>query len=210
MEQKIVITNTARYFTHGNPQAKNLIVALHGYGQLASYFIQKFEFLDPEKYFVIAPEGLHRFYLNGTSGRVGASWMTKENREDDIANYLNYLETLLTEILSKNQYNKKILLGFSQGGATASRLIGSSLQNFDAFLLWAAVFPSDMAIQSTGKFLTSKNYLIIGNQDPYYSVDAIVIEQDKLNQTGMKVEVIRFDGKHTIHGETLKNILNEI
>ena len=42
-------------------------------------------------YTIIAPQGLHKFYLEGTSGRVGASWMTKENREDDIKNYLVYL-----------------------------------------------------------------------------------------------------------------------
>ncbi|MBK6951958.1 MAG: hypothetical protein IPH24_07885 [Crocinitomicaceae bacterium] len=107
MEHKLVISNTARYFSHGNPQAKNLVVVLHGYGQLASYFIQKFEFLDPENYYVIAPEGLHRFYLNGTSGRVGASWMTKENREDDITNYLLYLNALLEKIIIVNQYYKK-------------------------------------------------------------------------------------------------------
>ncbi|MBK6526944.1 MAG: alpha/beta hydrolase [Crocinitomicaceae bacterium] len=189
---------------------KNLIVALHGYGQLASYFIQKFEFLDPEKYFVIAPEGLHRFYLNGTSGRVGASWMTKENREDDITNYLQYLNALLEKIIIVNPYYKKHLIGFSQGGATASRLIGSGRFKFDAFLLWAAVFPPDMNRQKIGNFSGSKNYLIIGDEDPYYSVEVIVHEQEKLKETGMKFEVIHFNGKHTIHSETLKKILHEI
>jgi predicted esterase len=210
MEHKIDISNTARYFSRGNPQAKNLIFALHGYGQLASYFIQKFEFLDPENYFVIAPEGLHRFYLNGTSGRVGASWMTKENREDDIKNYIQYLETLLKQIVQENQYKKKCLLGFSQGGATASRLIGASQQKFDAFLLWAAVFPPDMERLHHGKFNDSKNYLIIGDEDPYYSVEVIVHEQEKLKETGMKFEVVPFNGKHTLHAETLKKILDEI
>lgn len=210
MEHKLVISNTTRYFSYGNPRAKNLIVALHGYGQLASYFIQKFEFLDPENYFVIAPEGLHRFYLSGTSGRVGASWMTKENREDDITNYLLYLNTLLAKITRENQYDKKHLIGFSQGGATASRLIGSGEHKFDAFVLWAAVFPPDMNRQNLGKFNDSKNYLIIGDEDPYYSVEVIVHEQEKLKETGMKFEVIRFNGKHTIHPETLKKILHEI
>jgi predicted esterase len=209
MENKLVISNTARYFTHGNPRAKKLIVALHGYGQLASYFIQKFEFLDPENYFVIAPEGLHRFYLNGTSGRVGASWMTKENREDDIANYLQYLNTLLKKISSENHYDKKYLLGFSQGGATASRLLSSGLHNFDVFLLWAAVFPPDLERHSMEKFVRSKNYLVIGNEDPYYSAEVIVHEQEKLKETGMKFEVVCFNGKHSVHAETLKKILNE-
>ncbi len=210
MEQKIVISSTARYFTHGNPRAKNLIFALHGYGQLASYFIQKFEFLDPENYFVVAPEGLHRFYLNGTSGRVGASWMTKENREEDISNYIQFLDTLLKKISGEHHFDKKFLIGFSQGGATASRLIGSTEQKFNGFLLWAAVFPPDMNLQNLSKFNGSKNYLIIGDEDPYYSLEVIVDEQEKLKETGMNFEVIRFTGKHTIDTETLKRIVNEI
>ncbi|MBK9593751.1 MAG: hypothetical protein IPO32_20460 [Crocinitomicaceae bacterium] len=61
-----------------------------------------------------------------------------------------------------------------------------------------------------GQFNDSKNYLIIGDEDPYYSVEVIVHEQEKLKETGMKFEVIHFNGKHTIHPETLKKILNEI
>jgi predicted RNA binding protein YcfA (HicA-like mRNA interferase family) len=52
--------------------------------------------------------------------------------------------------------------------------------------------------------------LIIGDEDPYYSVEVIVHEQEKLKETGMKFEVVPFNGKHTIHAETLKKILDEI
>lgn len=210
MEEKIDITIQARYFTHGNPDANNLIIALHGYGQLASYFIKKFEFLNPETYFVVAPEGLHRFYINGTSGRVGASWMTKENRENDIHNYLHFLKSVTEKISDKKIYKKRVLLGFSQGGATASRFLGMTLQSFDAFLLWASVFPPDMNRESLVNFNSSKNYLVIGNQDPYYSEEDIVIEQEKLNKGGTKFEYVKFDGNHTIHAQTLQQILNEI
>ncbi|MBK6951957.1 MAG: hypothetical protein IPH24_07880 [Crocinitomicaceae bacterium] len=64
--------------------------------------------------------------------------------------------------------------------------------------------------QKIGNFSGSKNYLIIGDEDPYYSVEVIVHEQEKLKETGMKFEVIHFNGKHTIHSETLKKILHEI
>ena len=36
----------------------------------------------------MAPEGLSRFYLEGFSGKVGATWMTREDRLNDIDNYL--------------------------------------------------------------------------------------------------------------------------
>jgi hypothetical protein len=79
-ENKLSIEKTIRYFTIGDiEKAKYLLIALHGYGQLSSYFGKKFEDL-PNEFFIVIPEGMHRFYLDGTSGRVGASWMTKEAR----------------------------------------------------------------------------------------------------------------------------------
>ncbi|MBL7899362.1 MAG: alpha/beta fold hydrolase [Crocinitomicaceae bacterium] len=210
MEKKIHINFEARYFTHGNPNSEFLILALHGYGQLASYFIQKFESLDPEKYFVVVPEGLHRFYLNGTSGRVGASWMTKENRETDISNYIHYLETVLNDVLKSGKFNKTIILGFSQGGATASRFIAASKHCFDAAILWAAVFPPDLEPANFHKHLKQKNFLVIGNEDPYYSGEDFVNEQKKLSNAGIKFDLIEFKGKHSIQTETLQKIVNEI
>ena len=58
-----------------NENTKYLCIAFHGYGQLAKYFIRDFESLGPE-HVAIVPEGLHRFYREGMSGRVVASWMT--------------------------------------------------------------------------------------------------------------------------------------
>jgi predicted esterase len=210
MEKKINITFEARYFTHGNIEAENLIIALHGYGQLGSFFIQKFESLNPEKYFVVVPEGLHRFYLNGTTGRVGASWMTKENRETDIANYINYLETVLNHVNALNRFSKKIILGFSQGGATASRFASATTIRFDAAILWASVFPPDVEPVNIQKHPAQKNFLVIGDEDPYYTGEDFVSEQNKLIKAGIKFDLITFNGKHTIQTETLEKILNEI
>ena len=70
-------------------------LVFHGYGQLSEYFIKKFEGLDPEKNFIIAPQGLSKYYVNGVSGRVGASWMTKEDRLTEIENQYTYLDQVL-------------------------------------------------------------------------------------------------------------------
>lgn len=210
MERRIQIKLSTRFYTHGNPEAKNLLVVLHGYGQLASYFIEKFKFLDPENYFVVAPEGLHRFYLNGTNGRVGASWMTKEDRENDIQNYVHYLDELLSVIIKENNYSTKILLGFSQGGATASRYVAMGKIKFNVFILWAAIFPPDMQDVLLSGFNFSKNFFVIGTQDKYYSEELIVKEVNKLNEIGLKFEIIKFVGNHTIDSDTLTKLLHEI
>jgi hypothetical protein len=62
-------------------------------------FIQKFKELASENTLIVAPEALSRFYLNGFSGRVGATWMTKEARDTEILDYLNYLNKLLDTLL---------------------------------------------------------------------------------------------------------------
>ena len=91
-EHQISIKKTAKVYTLGNiTTAKHVIVVLHGYGQLAKYFINKFKPLVDDDYYIIAPEGLSKFYLNGHSGRVGASWMTKEDRQIEINDQIEYL-----------------------------------------------------------------------------------------------------------------------
>jgi predicted esterase len=210
MEHKLNITIQARYFSHGKPTAENFILALHGYGQLGSYFIKKFESLDPSTYFVVVPEGLHHFYLNGTNGRVGASWMTKEDRETDIQNYVNYLDVVMKDLSLPEKTGKKILLGFSQGGATASRYLAFGQTKFDAFILWAAVFPPDMNRDKFPVFNTSQNFLVIGDRDKYYKAEDLVIEKEKLAACGMKFDLVQFHGEHTVEENTLKKILDEI
>jgi len=207
MEKRIDIKIHVRYFTHGNPNAKNLLVVLHGYGHLASYFIKRFEFLDPEKYYVVAPEGLHRFYLNGTGGRVGASWMTKEDRENDIKNYVHYLDKIFDEVISTTNFQRKLLLGFSQGGATGSRYMAFGKHSFDQFILWAAVFPPDLSNQIYSKFNSSINYFVVGNRDPYYNEQQIADHIVQLTKEKLQIELIKFDGEHEINSDVLLSIL---
>ena len=120
MDQKnISINKTARYFTLGNPNEKieTIWFLCHGYGQLANYFLKNFEILNNGKNLLVAPEGLHRFYLNGFGGRVGASWMTREDRLNDIKDYIGFLDQLYLEIVNpfKSRNIKINVLGFSQG-----------------------------------------------------------------------------------------------
>ena len=91
--------------------SRKLLIVMHGYGQLAKYFSRKFHSC-PSSYYIVAPEGPHRFYKQGYSGRVGASWMTKEAREVDIKDNLNWLNALLHKLTLGKTFEEVILLGF--------------------------------------------------------------------------------------------------
>ena len=96
-ERNINFEFKARYYKLGDitHETKQVWFVLHGYGQLAQYFIKKFKAIESSQICIVAPEGLSKFYLEsvtsrsaGGSNRVGATWMTRENREVDIENYI--------------------------------------------------------------------------------------------------------------------------
>lgn len=191
-------------FQKGNSSIaqEKLLVALHGYGQLIPYFAKKFEGLE-EHTSLLFPEGMHRFYLNGTSGRVGASWMTREDRLIDIEDNLGWLTELLDYIKSQHNFKEITLLGFSQGGATAARLYFKQPSYFQRLIMWASVFPPD--IEKMDKDV-SNGIFIVGNKDPYFT--------DEMESTcefyrSNKYEIMRFSGSHDIHFPTLKSLYNE-
>lgn len=203
---KIPITTTATVATFGNPKtAKHILFALHGYGQLSQFFIRKFNTLSSD-YFVVVPEGLHRFYLQGTAGRVGASWMTKEKREDDISDYIAYLNQVWQKMTSAYNFTNRILLGFSQGGATAARW--QQFGNFNAtkFILWGAIFPPDMPQNWESNFKDSENIFVVGKEDPYYDAEKIDQQSQYFTEKSVNFDTVLFDGKHEIDLKTLLSI----
>ena len=206
MKNHLISSRTYRYFTHGNiGKANKLLFVLHGYGQLAEFFIRKFHFLEDD-YFIVAPEGMHRFYLKGSSGRVGASWMTKEDREADIKDNINYLNQLYDVISSNKKFDQIILLGFSQGGATAARWFNSFQKQIDAHISWASVYPPDLELTTHKK--NKSNYFAIGDKDEYFSEQSLketIIFYENMNYT-----TYTFNDKHNIEPLTLKEILNQI
>ncbi len=206
-ENTLTIQKTARYFTHGNlDEASSLLICFHGYGQLPTYFGRKFETVD-KNYFVVIPEGLHRFYLEGSAGRVGASWMTKEAREQDIQDNMNYLKQLLDNLTSKKSFEKIILLGFSQGGATATRFYVNQL-NIHHLILWACVFPPDLHIEEEINFEPNKNYFVLGSEDQYFN------ETEQINTIKFykkkNFKILQYYGNHSIEPSILNDLLNKL
>jgi predicted esterase len=186
-------------------ESKKILYVLHGYGQLAKFFIRKFEILR-EKYHIVAPEGMHRFYLQGSSGRVGASWMTKEARESDIEDNLNWLNALDAQVSQDLQVEDRYLLGFSQGGATAARWFAETNNQFKGIVLWACVFPPDLEMEEeTAKFRSDERCtFVIGTADQYYNTDQQKALIDFYKTLSFKT--VKYEGDHNIESDTLQAI----
>jgi predicted esterase len=208
MEKSITIQIKAKYHTKGelSEKTEQIWFALHGYGQLAAFFIQKFDFLDHEKNYTIAPQGLNKFYLKEFSGRVGANWMTKEDRLNEIANYLNYLNVVYQNELQGIDLQKvKInVLAFSQGCATASRWIAYSHLKFDNFVVWAGEIPQDVIENPIFKTLPLK--MVWGRQDELIKPELVAPMLQKIANLGLHPQFIYFEGGHELNEQTLKEM----
>lgn len=203
----IHISGQARYFTLGecNSQTPAIWLVCHGYGQLAPYFIKNFEILARAGHFIVAPEGLSRFYLQGTSGRVGASWMTREERQTDIHNYVAYISAVYEQVIEEQQAPVN-LLGFSQGVATISRWAMLSGKAFQHLVLWAGVFPPDLPMELSAETLINRKVSIVyGKEDPYVSDKVIEDQVQVFKQLNVEPSIIPFSGKHEISAEVLKS-----
>ncbi|MEQ9413758.1 MAG: alpha/beta hydrolase [Cyclobacteriaceae bacterium] len=217
MEQRLHFNFEARYYTLGELTKKTRQVwfVIHGYGQLAKYFIKKFEVLKDEGIYVIAPEGLSRFYLEniptrvaGGSNRVGATWMTRENRETDIHNYINYLQSVYDKELNRKDKPPVSILGFSQGGATATRWALSGKPQFDQFILWAGIFPPDMNFESGKEILKDKKVITVyGDNDPFITPERMKEMELLSSKIDLAPKRIMFSGKHEIDDKTLLSLV---
>lgn len=208
-EHRIEVRKTARYFTlDPSGPLKGVLYVIHGYRQLPGYFIRQFEPLTDLGIKVIAPEGLHRFYIEGYSGRVGASWMTKEARLDDINDYIHYLQDLHESMRLPKELPVS-LLGFSQGGPTACRWLESTDFQFDQLILHSTVFPNDFDFQGQKEKLTkTSTYVIFGDSDQFADEATIASKLEWMKANGIHPNLLRFDGGHEVCMPQVVSVLN--
>jgi len=215
-EHEIHFNFKARYYTSGelNSTTTKIWFVLHGYGQLARYFIKKFKVLSDAGVFVIAAEGLSKFYLEDVTSRaqsgnhrVGATWMTRENRLSDIENYLNYLTILYKKEVPPDFHGEITILGFSQGAATATRWAIDGNNPFQRLILWAGVLPPDMNFNKGHEILKNKKiFEVFGKTDPYLTEERLH-EVALLNaRLGIIPSRIEFDGGHELNEDVLSRL----
>ncbi|MFT4659801.1 MAG: putative esterase [Patiriisocius sp.] len=210
-KKELTIESQARYFTRidENVEIKYVWLVAHGYGQLAEYFIRHFYTL-PSEHAILAPEGSHRFYLKGSSGRVGASWMTKLEREQDIEYYQRLLDAVMHQ---ENQWPdaKIIAFGFSQGAATIGRWLCNTELTPEYLILWAGAWPHDMSIDHNYELMSRlRIFIVVGRQDQYLGEQGISRYLEAFDNNNVKYELIQFDGDHSMDQETLLQLSTRI
>ena len=216
-EHHIQVHRNARYYTIGvpGPETRDVWFVCHGYGQLAGDFICEFEPVADPSRLIVAPEALSRYYLatgagfHSTDSKVGATWMTREDRENEIADYVSYLDALYDEIMSRlDGSNVSVtVLGFSQGGATANRWLTRGRARAHRLIMWGALLASDADLNNAATFFRDVKLAIVYGKRDRFADEGMISDYEKLlKQKGIPFELVTFDGGHRMDRETLQTL----
>ena len=201
----IPTTRTARVYTEGKP-GKNIWLIAHGYGMLAAYFIRKFSAIDPEENFLVVPEALSRAYLEGFSGKIGAVWMTSEDRENEISDYIGYLNNVYDRFVQPciSENAQVIAFGFSQGSTAMARWANANPEKFDRLIVWGGPVPEDVFADL--HIAHKRIDICIGNNDPFIPAEKIEEYHTKAIHLLPKAQFHIYEGGHQLEDELLKRL----
>lgn len=214
-EHHLPVQRTARYYTLGEltEQTRYIWFCLHGFGQLARYFSRKFSELANDQTLLVIPEGLSRSYLDNSYQRIGASWLTREDRDQEINDFLVYLNSLYDRILDGRDANRFqiTLFGFSQGAATACRWLNADHIRADRLILWAGYFPSGLTdLINPDKLTDVICQYVYGRQDEFL----VQLSDPEAYLQRLKTDVpnltlMAFDGGHRVEPTVLQTLLSK-
>ncbi len=216
-ERHIEVPRTARYAAlgMGAPEPAEVWIVLHGYRQLARPFLRRFASLDDGTRWIVAPEALSRFYTgtergrHGPGSRVGATWMTREDRESEIRDYVRYLDLVSAELLGRLPEPVPLTaLGFSQGVHTAARWAAYGRAPVARLVLWGEHLPPDLDMQRAApRYRTMEVVLVRGDADPVLGGEPAASEAGKLDGWGLCPRVLTYAGGHEILSGPLSELV---
>ena len=208
-EKRVHYQATASYATLNNPEGKyrTLWLVFHGMGYLSRYFLKYFKELDPENNYIVAPQAPSKYYLTKEYKHVGASWLTKVDTIEETKNVLSYVDKVW-EAENNPNYQRLIVLGYSQGVSIACRWLSSRKIQCDHLVLHSGGIPHELVPQDFEYMdpATRVTYLY-GDRDEYITMARKTEEQLKGSHLfGDKIDYHVFDGIHEVSRKFLQEI----
>lgn len=207
---------TARCAVRGpaDPAAvRELWIVLHGYAQLAADLLKGLRAIDDGSRLIVAPEALSRFYdARGDRGLhheapVGASWMTREDRLHEIADYIAWLQQAYeTHAARVGPAVPVTVLGFSQGAAAATRWVASGAVPVQHLICWGASLAPELPIGEGAALRRARCTLVLGDRDQFVNAERMATERSRLDAAGFPYEFVGFTGGHRLDDDTLRRV----
>jgi len=210
-EKQISYTSTNTYLSLNrlDKDTKNVWFVLHGIGFLSKFFIKYFQGLPKGENYIIAPQAPSKYYLNSKYTHVGASWLTKENRELETENVIRYLDEVYREENIPPDC-RLIILGFSQGVSIAARWVAKSRIPCNELILYAGGIPEELTAEDFDFLvpLNTKIKIVLGTEDEFLVPERLKKERFKIDALfNGRAKYITFDGGHEVDTQVINDLL---
>jgi len=177
-----------------------LLVGFHGYGQSAVEHLETLRGIPgTHRWHLASVQALHRFYQTRT-GRVVASWMTSQDREQAIQDNVAYVRDVVTALRSSSPPGTPLVYaGFSQGVAMAYRAALAAGHPCDGLIVLGGDVPpetQDVQADRWPPILLGR-----GRRDEWYTEPRLHNDLAFLESRPIQLETVVFDGGHEWHAD---------
>jgi predicted esterase len=173
-----------------------VILGCHGYAQNAATMLNDLNMIPGvDAWRRVSVQALNRFYTRGDESVV-ASWMTREDREDAIADNIQYLQNVVNAVAADAK--TIVYLGFSQGASMVSRAAARVTPRAAGLIVLGGDIPAE--VKDDPSAVMPPVLIGCGVRDTWYGA-----RMDKdlafLQSRGIAHDVVRFDGAHEFNAE---------
>ena len=188
----IATSTHGRVLVRDRPGARVVLLGFHGYTENAAIQMARLQAVaGDEDWTLVSAQGLHRFYRGKTPG-ISASWMTRQDREDMIADNIEYADRVVDAVV--NAPAKIVTLGFSQGVAMAFRAGVRGRVRADAVVAVGGDIPPELLADPGSQF--PPLLLARGETDDWYTASKLDGDVAALTARGMHPSVSVYPGGH--------------
>ena len=177
-------------------RATAIVLAFHGYAQNAEAMLTELRAIPgSEAWALVSVQALHRFYSKGERDVV-SSWMTRQNRDEAIADNVAYVDRVVKDI--GNQFDELIpdifCLGFSQGAAMAYRAGLRGARRATGIIAVGGDVPPDVKDVPAARW--PRVLVAAGDTDYWYTPEKVTADAAFLRTHGVAHEFLHYTGGH--------------
>ncbi len=189
-------------------EGSRVLVGFHGYAQTAGDIMQELNRIPGVADWTrVSIQALNRFYIRGDS-QVVASWMTREDRDQAIADNIAYVDSVIEQLRTRAPQHEStgaperqstralVFVGFSQGAAMAYRAALMGAHPAAAIIALAGDIPPELKTEAATRHPWPKVLIGVGKSEQWYS--GAKLDEDLAFLSARRIDhaVVRFEGGH--------------
>jgi predicted esterase len=180
-----------RYLVDSRDEPSPVLVGFHGHAENAEIMLDNLRKISQDGgWTLVSVQALHRFYTK--RGDVVATWMTKQDRELEIADNTAYVWSVVERVRSEYPVRRPLVVaGFSQGVAMAYRAAAAG--ECDGLIVLAGDVPPDVAARATA---LPPILLGRGKADDWYTDEKAAADLKVLQSAGVDFTQHVFEAGH--------------